>query len=74
MGSTANINFPVVFDIAYIAAMILSLLIVVFGCKNSATRLERFTLRNRTALAAAALFATALLCLSRESVFIYFNF
>lgn len=74
MGETANINFPLVFDIAYIGTMITTLLAVVFGCKNSAVRLERFTVSKKTAIAAAALFAVALLCLSRESVFIYFNF
>ena len=74
MGHTANINFPVVFDILYIGAMIVSLLFVVFGCRNSAARLERFTVGTKTAATAAALFAVAFLCLSRESVFIYFNF
>jgi len=74
MGETANINFPVAFDIAYIGTMITALLCVVFGCKNSAARLERYTATGKTALTAAALFAVALLCLSRESVFIYFNF
>ena len=74
MGHTANINFPVTFDIVYIVAMIVSLLFVVFGCRNSAARLERFTVGTKTAATAAALFAVAFLCLSRESVFIYFNF
>ena len=74
MGETANINFPVTFDIAYIGTMIVALLFVVFGCKNSAFRLERYVANNKTALTAAALFAVAILCLSRESVFIYFNF
>ena len=74
MGETANINFPVTFDIAYIGTMIVALLFVVFGCKNSAFRLEHYIANNKTALTAAALFAVAILCLSRESVFIYFNF
>ena len=74
MGHTANINFPVMFDIAYIGCMVVSLLGVVFGCKNSAARLERYVVSNKTAVTAAALFAVAFLCLSRESVFIYFNF
>ena len=74
MGRTANINFPVAFDILYIGCMIVTLLFVVFGCKNSAARLERYAVTNKTAVTAAALFAVAFLCLSRESVFIYFNF
>ena len=74
MGETANINFPLTFDVAYIGTMIVTLLFVVFGCKNSAARLERYTATTKTAISAAALFAVAFLCLSRESVFIYFNF
>ncbi len=74
MGETANINFPVTFDILYISGILVTLLCVVFGCKNSAARLERYAPTNKTAITAAALFAVGLLCLSRESVFIYFNF
>ena len=74
MGETANINFPVAFDILYIGCMIVFLLFVVFGCKNSAACLERYTPNKKTALAAAALFAVGFMCMSRESVFIYFNF
>lgn len=74
MGETANINFPVMFDIAYISTMIVALLFVVFGCKNSASRLECYVANNKTAITAAGLFAVAILCMSRESVFIYFNF
>ena len=74
MGETANINFPVMFDIAYISCILVALLVVVFRCKNSAAYLEHYTPNRKTALAAAALFAVGILCLSRESVFIYFNF
>jgi len=74
MGETANINFPLVFDVAYISCILVVLLVVVFRCKNSAAYLERYTPSKKTALAAAALFAVGILCLSRESVFIYFNF
>ena len=74
MGRTANINFPATFDMLYVGVLVVSLLVVVFGCKNSAARLEQFTVGNKTAMTAAALFAVAFLCLSRESVFIYFNF
>ena len=74
MGETANINFPVMFDVAYISCILVTLLVVVFRCKNSATYLAQYTPNKKTALAAAALFAVGILCLSRESVFIYFNF
>jgi len=74
MGETANINFPVTFDILYISSILAALLAVVFGCKNSAACLEQYKPTSRTAITAAALVAVGLLCLSRESVFIYFNF
>lgn len=74
MGETANINFPVAFDILYIGCILVSLLFVVFCCKNSAARLKCYAANKKTAITAAVLFAIGILCLSRESVFIYFNF
>ena len=57
-----------------LCGILTALLAVVFGCKNSASRLEQYKPTHKTAITAAALFAVGLLCLSRESVFIYFNF
>lgn len=74
VGITANLNFPLIVDIAYAAGMILLLLVVVFKYKNSAILLEKFVPTPKTFMATALLFAVAILCLSRASVFIYFNF
>ena len=74
VGAAGNINFPMIVDCAYILGFIFILLIIVFKCKNSASLLDRFQFSKKTLLHAALLFAIALLCLTRESVFIYFNF
>ena len=54
---------------AFVAAALLALLLL-----RLPTEAETFRPENKTAVCAAAFFALALLCLSRESVFIYFNF
>ena len=74
VGQAGHLNFPAAIDIPYIAAYISLLLAVVFACRNSAERLERFTPSPKTLAASAILFVWAFLCLSRQSVFIYFNF
>jgi alginate O-acetyltransferase complex protein AlgI len=74
VGHTANLNFPLIVDIAYAAGMIALLMLIVFKFKNSATLLKGYLPVPKTFVTAALLFAVALLCLSRESVFIYFNF
>ena len=74
VGYTANLNFPLIVDIAYVLGMTLLLLLVVFKYKNSSTMLENYLPAPKTFITAALLFAVAMLCLSRESVFIYFNF
>ena len=51
-----------------------STLVLVFRAKNSAELLARFRPSGKTLTAAALLFCAALLCMTRESVFIYFNF
>ena len=74
VGYTANLNFPVMVDIAYTIGMLGLLLGIVFCCKNSAVKLKNYTPTTTSLMGAALLFSVALLCLSRESVFIYFNF
>ena len=51
----------------------LSLLVLLAG-KRTCVRAEDFTPTRRTFLWSAVFFMTAFLCLSRESIFIYFNF
>ena len=74
VGWEGRIDFPLVMDCVYILLLEASLLMVVFRCKNSAALLQQFTASKKTLLTAALLFSVALLCLTRESVFIYFNF
>ena len=73
-GSPANTNLPFILDLGSIFALLAGLSFVIFKCKNSATLLDRFAPSRRTFLTASLLFVIAFLCLSRESVFIYFNF
>ena len=56
------------------ALLLTGLLLVVFRCRNSAERLDGLVLNRRSMLEAAVLFSVSVLCLSRNSVFIYFNF
>ena len=74
VGPIANISFPAAFNILYILGLIVTLLWVVFRCKNSKACLDSYSATGKTMLAASILFTIAFLCLSRESVFIYFNF
>ena len=69
-----NINFPAVLDYAYILGAFSILLLLVFRCRNSEQMLEDFSLTKKTLLAGIALFCVSVLCLSRNAVFIYFNF
>ena len=74
VGTAAYIDFPLALDCVYILVLEAVLLFVVFRCPNSSDLLDRFTPSRKTMIAAAVLFTVALLCLTRESVFIYFNF
>lgn len=70
VGTEGDVNLPGILDYAYIITALTALLYVVFGQKNSVYRLERFEPSKKTAAATAVMFVLALLCLSRESVFI----
>lgn len=74
VGGAAYVNFPFAVDCVYIIGLVGVLLFIVFKCRNSSELINRFTVSGKTVFIAAALFSAALLCLSRESVFIYFNF
>ncbi len=74
VGTAAYIDFPLALDCAYILVLEAVLLFVVFRCPNSCDLLDRFRPSRKTMSVAAVLFVVALLCLARESVFIYFNF
>lgn len=69
-----TINFPTIVDAVYIFGMVGVLLWVVFTRDNSRDMLLRFKPCGRTLGFTALLFCLALIHLSRESIFIYFNF
>lgn len=68
------VGVPLALNTAYVLATLAALTLVCFRAKNSCRMLEDFTCRKGTMWAAAVLFCVALVHLSRESVFIYFNF
>ena len=68
------VGVPLTMNTAYVLAALAALTLVCFRAKNSCRMLEDFTWRKGTMWATAILFSIALVHLSRESVFIYFNF
>ena len=68
------VGVPLAMNTAYVLAALAALTLVCFRAKNSCRMLENFTWRKGTMWATAILFSIALVHLSRESVFIYFNF
>lgn len=68
------VGVPLAMNTAYVLAALAALTLVCFRAKNSCRMLEDFTWRKGTMWATAILFSIALVHLSRESVFIYFNF
>lgn len=75
VGAASGLNFPMIVDVAYILGFEFILLFVIFKVKNnSATRLKNFKMTWGELFSSALLFSLGLLCLSRQSVFIYFNF
>ena len=74
VGFEADVNLPAIMDYGYIIGLVGLLLVVIFRCKNSKEYLEKFKVSKKSLVVAVVLFSAAILCLSRESVFIYFNF
>ncbi len=68
------VGVPLVLNTAYVLTVLLVLGLVCFRAKNSCQMLEDFTCRKSLLWLTAVLFCIALVHLSRESVFIYFNF
>lgn len=73
-GITSGLNFPLSVDAVYVFGLLCALSAIVFRCKNSADMLSAFQPTKKTLVFSAVLFFAAMLCLSRESIFIYFNF
>ena len=68
------INFPSVVDIMYISAIIFILSIIVFKCKNTIQKAEKFTYSTYNLFFITIIFCISVIHLSRASIFIYFNF
>ena len=68
------VGVPNLLNAIYVVGILAALAVVCFRCKNSCQMLEEFTCRKSALWATAILFCIALVHLSRESVFIYFNF
>lgn len=69
-----SFDFPTSVDIAYLFSLLGVLLYVVFCCKNSREKLESFSCTGKSLAFTVFLFCFSVLHLSRESIFIYFNF
>lgn len=69
-----SFDFPTSVDIAYLFSLLGVLLYVVFRCKNSREKLESFSCTGKSLAFTVFLFCFSVLHLSRESIFIYFNF
>lgn len=72
--SGSVINFPTMIDNVYIIGIVCILLLIVFKCNNSISKFRSFTSSYGTVIMTVLLLSISLLCFSRESVFIYFNF
>ena len=68
------VGIPVVLNTVYVLGLLALLALVCFRCENSCHMLARFTCGRKTRIVTAIFFCIALVHLSRESVFIYFNF
>lgn len=68
------VGVPAGINTIYLFTVLVSLLCVCFRGKNSQTLLSQFSYQPRQMVTTAMLLCLALIHLSRESVFIYFNF
>lgn len=68
------VNFPAIMDVSYILLMLFVLSVIVFKTKPSHLMTLEFKECKKTVVIALFLFCISLVFISRESVFIYFNF
>lgn len=68
------INFPKIVDIVHIIVVLGILYFIVFRARNSLERFEVFSPTVNTMLSTVLLLCVSVIHLSRENVFIYFNF
>ncbi len=74
MAHNGVINYPSVVDYAYVLGLIAVALCVVFACKNSRDKWKQFRPTVKNAVFITVLLCLVMVCLTRQSVFIYFNF
>ncbi len=69
-----NVNYPGIFDYALVLGSLLITGIMAFCSKNTNQRMEGFAPTLGRLILAALMLAVSMLCMTRESIFIYFNF
>jgi len=68
------INFPAVIDIVYVLGILLVLFLVIIFGKGSMELNRDFALNRKTSVTAALCLMVSFICMSKGTVFIYFNF
>ncbi|HPY44227.1 MAG TPA: MBOAT family O-acyltransferase [Clostridia bacterium] len=68
------IGFPAMLNIAYVSGILLILTLIVFTSRNTIEKAGVFQTNTKNLILTAALFTISVIHLSKESIFIYFNF
>ncbi|MCI9421906.1 MAG: MBOAT family protein [Dorea sp.] len=68
------VNFPGFIDVIYILAVVIVVFVLVFFLNSSNCLYDKFVFNKRTALSTSTCILLTLICVSKGSVFIYFNF
>lgn len=68
------VNFPGFIDVIYILAVVIAVFVLVFFLNSSNCLYDKFVFNKRTALSTSTCILLTLICVSKGSVFIYFNF
>ena len=68
------VNFPGVIDIVYVLGILLALFLVIIFGKGSMELNRDFELNRKTSVASALCLMISFICMSKGTVFIYFNF
>ena len=68
------LNYPATVDYVYIIAMLSLAFYLIFKHKNSTALYNSFQANTRSSICTAVMLSVSLIYMSRESIFIYFNF
>lgn len=74
VGNAAFMNFPFAVDCVYLFGLLAISIFAIARCRNGREMAGSFRPNGRTLAVSVSFFAAALLCLTRQSVFLYFNF